>query len=205
MTLKRNQRKLMWELLGDTRVLKRIELPLLPGYLNIANLLPANIDAPDWGTPDTTETAEFEQFLNDHFPRKKFSEFRKKVDGPNLMEMKARKQGEQINFTLNSKLSNYRFIVETCRMWRAAARIGNMIGRMVGEKPPLRICHCGALFFAQRNNNTHHDKACGSKFRMAKARERKKLKEYEYNRKLKGRPDAKRKEKKVATRRPKAA
>src|SRR5260370_33410467 len=116
MTPKRNKPKHLRHVFNDPPLLKRINLPLLPARLMIANLLPANVDAPDWGTPDATDTAEFAQFLNERFPREMFPEFRQKVDGPNLTQMAARKLGEQIVPAPRSKLSNYRYIVNTRRM-----------------------------------------------------------------------------------------
>jgi hypothetical protein len=175
--------------------------PVLPQHLTIANLLPANVDAPDWGTHNEqsiwrildsncdrcsfpTECAEFEQFLDEHFPREEFAEFRHAVDNPNLMG--APKQGVIISPA--SKLDNYRFIMETRRYWRAAARIDALIAEREREKrkrrpPLLRICvWCQALFIAWRNNTKTCQEKCGAAVRQA--RKRAKAKEYELKREL---------------------
>lgn len=172
-------------------------MPLTPAQLAIANLLPPNVDAPDWGAPDAPETAEFDQFLDERFPREKFPEFRHMVDGPNLMQMANRKPGVQIVPhsgrddpkrkeaqsvpTPRSKLANYRFIIDTRAYWRAAARILARVVAGSKPRPPLlRICEgCGVLFIARRANNRWHVKGCGSRVRMAKMRAERQNYEYQ--------------------------
>jgi hypothetical protein len=127
--------------------MKRLFRPVLPQHLAIANLIPPNVDAPDWGTHNEQsiwrifdsnrdsgsfppECAGFEQFLDEHFPREEFAEFRHAVDNPNLMG--APKQG--VISSPASKLDNYRFINETRRYWRAAARIDALIAEREGGK-----------------------------------------------------------------------
>jgi hypothetical protein len=161
-----------------------INLPMWPAQLAIANLLPADSEAPDWGTPDAGGTAEFAKFLDERFPRERFPKFRRAVDGPSLTQMSARKQGVQEAVALRDRLANYRYIVETRRMWRAAARINSLVAAVAGERrPPLRICEfCRLLFIAARNNQRTCDKKCGAGVRQR--RKRAKAKEYELRREL---------------------
>jgi hypothetical protein len=182
--------------------------------LTIANVLPPDMDAPDWGT---REPRGFERFLNERFPRSMFPEFREMVDeGPDLMKISGVKPGMEVvhpghyaqkrkdaqTVAARSKLSHYRFIVEIRAYWRAAARILAIV--VVGSRPRpplLRICEgCGVLFIARRANQMCHTKACGSRVRMARSRA-KSHRSYEYQRKTKGRPDGKRKAKKKITKR----
>jgi hypothetical protein len=145
-------------------------------WLTITNIVPGNVELPDFhtasnATETAAESAQFERFLDERFPREKFAKFRHAVDEPGL-----------------SKLMNYRVLVEKRRMWRAAARIGSLFSRIVGERrPALRICEgCGLLFIARRNNAESCSPKCGSRVRMARARAKGKAKDYEMNRKLKG-------------------
>jgi hypothetical protein len=167
----------------------------LPEQLTIANLLPANVDAPDWGTPNDRQsiwrfppdTAEFEQFLDEHFPREKFPKFRHAVDGPNLVQMAVRKRGWDLVNAPRSKLANYRFIIEIRGYWRAAARFDAMFAELGGGKkrrpPLLRVCEwCQSLFIAWRNNTKTCEKKCGAAVRQARKRAR--AKEYELQREL---------------------
>jgi hypothetical protein len=163
---------------------ENIKLPMWSADMTIANLLPADAEAPDWKTPDAPETPEFEKFLDERFPRERFPKFRQMVDGPSLTQMSARKQGVQVAIAQCARLANYRYIVEIRRMWRAAARISSVVAAMAGEKrPPLRICEfCQLLFIAGRNNQRTCDKKCGAALRQR--RKRAKAKEYELHREL---------------------
>ena len=193
---KRDKSKRQPLLLDDIALLQGIDLGidlvLLPEQLTIANLLPANVDAPDWETDRQsirrfTPEAEFEQFLDEHFPREKFRKFRDAVDGPNLMQMAARRRDVEIVNAPRSKIANYRFIIEIRGYWRAAARIDAMIAAMGGGKkrrpPLLRICEwCQSLFIAWRKNTKTCQKKCGAAVRQA--RKRFKAKQYELQREL---------------------
>lgn len=175
-----------------------IELPL-PLNLMIANVLPADVEVPDWGAPDAKETAEFRRFLDERFPREKFPEFRHAVEGPNLMPLASGYRGREVSGVSlsisgstayvteagpRSKLDNYRLIVETRRMWRAAAKIGRLIAVMTNKRvPALRICEfCENLFVAGRNNQRVCDKRCGAALRQQRKRD--KAKQYELQREL---------------------
>jgi hypothetical protein len=162
-----------------------LDLPMLPAQITIANLLPADVEAPDWGTPDAPET-ELQKFLDERFPREMFLEFRRMVDGPSLIQMSARKQGVETAAAPQSRLANYRYIVETRRMWRAAARINSLVAVMAGERRPLlRICEwrqCQKLFVAERNNQKWCSDKCGAASRQARKRD--KAKQYELQREL---------------------
>lgn len=188
-----------------------LHLPLWPASLAIANLLPADVEAPDWYPRSTgaerkemtdlvikakdalarvgidverEEAARFERFLNEHFPREQFAEFRDMVDGPDLAEMAARKQGWETVAVPRSKLSNYRFIIGTRRTLRDAASIVPLISRTLARRrssrtrtslPPLRICEwrqCRKLFVAERNNEKWCSDKCGDAFRQALKRKR---------------------------------
>jgi hypothetical protein len=179
-----------------TKTLKRLKRhPLLridninlmwPANLTIANLLPADAEAPDWKTPEARETPEFEKFLDERFPREKFLKFRRMIDGPSLIQMSVREQekGVQVAVAPRARLANYRYIVEIRRIWRAAARIGSVVAAIAGKKrPQLRICEfCQLLFIAGRNNQKVCDKKCGAALRQR--RKRAKAKEYELHREL---------------------
>jgi hypothetical protein len=165
----------------------------LPEQLTIANLLPANVDGLDWGTPNESiwrfppDTAEFEQFLDEHFPREKFPKFRHAVDGENLVHMAVRKRGWEMDNAPRSKITNYGFILAIHRYWRAAARFDAMIDELGGGKkrrpPLLRVCEwCQSLFIAWRNNTRTCQEKCGAAVRQA--RKRAKAKEYELKREL---------------------
>jgi CGNR zinc finger len=163
---------------------------MLPGEIALANLLPWDVDAPDFRTGNTgptdvfpsTETAAeiaaFERFLDDRFPRDKFPEFRHAIDGPRLLYSVAAPP---------SKLFNYHYIVEARRQWRAAARKSRLIALLSNDRLPLlRICEwrqCQKLFVAGRNNQRWCSDKCGAANRMEQMRA--KAKEYELNRQRK--------------------
>lgn len=164
-----------------------LDLPMLPADIAIANLLPWNVDPPDFRTGSTgptdvfpcsetaAEIAAFERFLDDRFPRDKFPEFRHAIDGPRLLYTDAAPP---------SKLFNYHYIVETRRQWRAAARKSRMIALLTNDRlPALRICgwrQCQKLFVADRGNQRWCSDKCGAAHRMEQMRA--KAKEYELNR-----------------------
>jgi hypothetical protein len=193
--------------LDGLKLIDNVNLPP-PPQLEIANLLPPNVDAPDWGTRNPSwriqsqdplvakakaalarvgidlereEAVKFERFLDDRFPRSEFPEFRRMVDGPNLEQIPSGAQS--VPTTPHSKLANYRFIIDTRAYWRAAARILARVVEGSKPRPPLlRICEgCGVLFIARRANNWWHVKGCGSRVRMAEKRARDKCNGgYEY-------------------------
>jgi hypothetical protein len=190
--LKRNRpkRQPLLVMLGDEKWSQAVDWSSfefwlkLPQHLTIANLLPANVYAPDWD-----DEQSIEQFLDEKFPREEFADFRRALDSPNLMQIGAPKQGVEIGHaTCSTKLANYRYSIEIRRYWRAAARIHALIAEREGEKrkrrpPVLRICvWCQALFIACRNNTKWCSKNCGSAARML--RKRAKAKEYELKREL---------------------
>lgn len=243
---KRNVPKRQPPQLDDRDLLAGVNLPLTPALLAIANILPPDVDAPEWGTreprwsaesqyplvakakaalarvgidPERTEAARFEQFLDERFPREKFADFRRMVDGPNLEQMANRKPGVQIfprsgafAFDPKTKLANYHFVIETRAYWRAAAKILARVVAGSRPRPPLlRICKgCKVLFIARRANKVVHTKKCGSRVRMARMRadgdkhQNYEYHDYEYQRKKKGRRQSgKRKDKKeIAKRNP---
>jgi len=149
-----------------------IDLPMAPYQLAVSNLLPGDVEAPDW-TSGTD--AGFDQFLDQRFPREKFVEFRRALEGPNMLPYAAP----------SSKIVNYRLIILTRERWRAAAHINSIIASMTGTKrSPLRICEfCKNLFLARRNNQETCSEKCASGRRMA--RWRAKADEYESNRQRK--------------------
>jgi CGNR zinc finger protein len=163
------------------------DLPMLPAEITIANLLPWDVDPPDFQTgtigpadvphvPTAAEIAAFERFLDDRFPRDKFPRFRREIDGPML----------QLPKTI-SRLDKYRYIVEARRQWRAAARKSRLIALLSNDRLPLlRICEwrqCQKLFVAGRNNQRWCSDKCGAANRMEQMRA--KAKEYELNRQRK--------------------
>lgn len=166
-----------------------IDLPMPPADIALANLLPWDVDPPDFRTGSTgptdvfprTETAAeiaaFERFLDDRFPRDKFPEFRHAIDGPRLLYTAAAPP---------SKLFNYHYIVETRRQWRAAARKSRLIALLTNDRlPALRICEwrqCQKLFVAGRNNQRWCSDRCGAASRQAGKRA--KAKQYELQREL---------------------
>ena len=157
-----------------------VDLPMAPYQLAIANLLPGDMEPPNFRTDaytEAAEAAEFEQFLDDRFPREKFPEFRREVDNPGRSPV-------LWGCTAPSKIACYQVIVEIRRMWRAAASVGRLIAVMSNDRLPLlRICgFCQKLFIAGRNNQMTCDKKCGSALRWR--RKRAKAKEYELNREL---------------------
>jgi hypothetical protein len=157
-----------------------VNLPMAPYQLAIANLLPGDMEPPNFRTDAYTvaaEAAEFEQFLDDRFPREKFPEFRREVDNPGRSPV-------LWGCSAPSKLACYHVIVEIRRMWRAAASVGSLIAVMSKDRlPPLRICgFCKKLFIAGRNNQMTCDKTCGSALRWR--RKRAKAKQYELQREL---------------------
>jgi hypothetical protein len=163
-----------------------LDLPFLPAEITIANLLPWDVEAPDFQTgtigptdiphaETAAEIAAFERFLDDRFPRDKFPRFRHEIDGPVC----------SLPNTI-SRLGKYRYIVEVRRQWRAAARKNRLIALLTNDKLPLlRICdwrQCQKLFVAERNNQKWCSDKCGNAFRQALRRERQK--QYEVNREI---------------------
>jgi hypothetical protein len=167
-----------------------LDLPMLPADIRLANLLPWDVDAPDFRTgstgpadvpqmPTAVEIAAFGRFLDDRFPRDRFPEFRHEIDGPMLLHSAAAAP--------ISKLVNYHYIVEARRQWRAAARKSRLIALLTNDRlPALRICgwrQCQKLFVADRGNQRWCSDKCGAAHRMEQMRA--KAKEYELNRQRK--------------------
>jgi hypothetical protein len=163
-----------------------LDLPMLPAEITVANLLPWDVEPPDFqtGTIDPTdvphtetaaEIAAFERFLDDRYPRDKFPEFRREIDGPMV----------QLPMT-TSRLGKYRYVVEVRRQWRAAARKNRLIAVLTNDRLPLlRICEwrqCQKLFVAERNNQKWCSDKCGAASRQARKRD--KAKQYELQREL---------------------
>jgi predicted RNA-binding Zn-ribbon protein involved in translation (DUF1610 family) len=119
------------------------------------------------------ERARFEEFIEEHFPRKKFAALRKELD-------KASRSKATTPIMLYAK------IVEARQVLRSYVRFGNFVAETVGtRRPELQICEgCGLLFFAKRRDARYCSPDCGSSVRVARARKKAEL--YEQNRKLKG-------------------
>lgn len=150
--------------------------------VELANLIPGKGDAPVFpligygrraAQERPYEKATFELFLDKHFPRKKFAALRDELD-------------RAARSKVTTPIMLYASIVETRQLLRSYVRFGNFMAEMVGDRrPSLQICEgCGLLFFAKRRDARWHSSDCGSRVRVARARERAKL--YEENRKLKG-------------------
>ncbi len=170
-----------------------LDLPMLPADIALANLLPWDVDAPDFRTGSTgpadaphmataVEIAAFERFLDDRFPRDRFPEFRRYVEGPALLPPYPPEPRSG-----RTKLVNYHYIVEARRQWRAAARKSRLIALLTNDRlPALRICgwrQCQKLFVADRGNQRWCSDKCGAAHRMEQMRA--KAKEYELNRQRK--------------------
>jgi hypothetical protein len=192
----------------------QLRLPTRSVLLTIANVLPPDVDAPDWRTPEPPgdprqpeyplvakaraalarvgidlekqEAARFERFLNTRFPVSKFAAFRSMVDGPDLAGMVARREGWET--APRSKVRNYWFIVRTRRTLRGAAEILAKIAAESGERlPGLRLCEfCDQVFIARRKDKDVCSDSCGSGVRMRRrrAKRRAKYKQYEHSRKV---------------------
>lgn len=188
----------------------QLRLPTRTAMLAIANVLPPDVDAPDWRTPeppgdpgrpeyplvakaraalgrvgidiDRVEAARFEKSLDARFPRSKFRAFRDMVDGPPLAQMVASTQGWET--APRSKLANFQFIVKTRRTLRGAAEILAQIAAESGERrPALRLCEfCDLVFIARRKDRVFCSDSCGSGIRMR--RKRAKYRQYEHSRKV---------------------
>jgi hypothetical protein len=124
----------------------------LPWLVEIANSLPADVDAPDWGVEwhssrtenqaivdmakkslarwgldwdrnqERVQARKFQRFLDEVFPREQYAAFRDLIDGPDLADL----AGMAIS-TPRSALANYRFVVTTRRALREGARLGSQI------------------------------------------------------------------------------
>jgi hypothetical protein len=128
-----------------------------------------------------SETAQFERFLDEHFPRAKFDEFRRYIDNPPYLPGVCIASDPK-----PSKILTYRMLIENRRQWRAAAHKNHLIAVMTGQTLPLgpRICEfCELVFVARRKDQLTCDDTCASGRRMR--RKRAKAKEYELNRQLK--------------------
>jgi hypothetical protein len=173
--------------------------------LDFPNLIPGRDEAPEFRLADETETAadrkRFEEFLDKHFPRSedRFANLRRVLDrgeykGSNVQ---ARSSTAWVGYKRVSTgfrvmphiplkkmtaIGVYCRLVEDRKRLREMSRGVEYYAMMTGQSPPpLRICDCGLLFLASRPNVKWHSKACGSRVRMAKARDVGKTKDYEVN------------------------
>jgi hypothetical protein len=174
---------------------------ILPAELYVANLLPGHIgDVLDFWTADqlkpghprrqetAAETAQFERFLDEHFPREKFTEFRRYIDNPPYPYLPGVCiASEQVGEAdpKPSKIWTYRILVETRRKWRATAKCNWLIAEKNNKTlPPIRICEfCELVFVARRKDQLTCDDTCASGRRMRRKREKAKI--YEQNRERK--------------------
>jgi hypothetical protein len=136
--------------------------------VEMANLIPGKIEPPNFRTDVYTvaaESAEFELFLDRHFPRTEFGELRETLDKAS-----------------RSKATFYRSIIETRRLLRSAAIIMDWYAGLENGCPALRICSvCGRIFSPARKDQMS-EKKCGNLVRQRRKRER--AKQYELNREL---------------------
>lgn len=142
------------------------------GLLWKANLIPGRSDPPDF--PPTqrqfeetaTETAEFQRFLDMHFPRSRFKGLRDVLDGAS---------GSKVT----TPITLYRAIIETRQTLRSASRTMNFICEQAGlRRPPLQICGaCGKLFILGRQDQQTCSDRCSARRRVARARAAKRLHE----------------------------
>lgn len=162
----------------------------LPWLVEIANSLPPQVDAPDWGvrwhSPKTEtyplvlmakqslarygfdvekiEAGKFERFLDEIFPRERFAAFRDLIDGPDLGEMVVREEGVETKSAHRSRLANYRFVVTARRALREGAKLDSQIVDRCRPRIrgfyPLRICASCGLLFILRRAN---QKVCDKK------------------------------------------
>jgi hypothetical protein len=142
------------------------------GLLAIANLITMRGDPSDfpakegWDeTPD--ERAAFEQFLNLHFPRRKFGALRDELDIASRSKV-------------TSPIRLYRSIFETRQRLRSAVRTMNFISEQLGiRRHPLQICEegCGRLFLATRPDKLTCSDRCSGRRRVARGRVKERLHE----------------------------
>jgi hypothetical protein len=138
-----------------------------------ANLIPGRSDPPDFAptkrqfqeTP--TEAAEFQRFIDMHFPRRKFEALREVLD-------------EASRSKVTTPITLYRAIFETRRLLRSASRTMNFICEQAGlRRPPLQICEaCGKLFILGRQDQQTCSDRCSARRRVARARDAKRLHEH---------------------------
>ncbi len=179
---------------------------LVAADLDFPNLIPGRDEAPEFHLAGETETPadrkRFAEFLDRHFPRceDRFADLRRGLDRGDVqprveplysstawVDYKRVSTGVRVMPHIAVKpmtaIGVYRRLVEDRKRLREMSRGGEYHARMTGQNPfPLRICDCGLLFLAARPNVKWHSKACGSRFRMAKARVEGKIAEYEANR-----------------------
>jgi hypothetical protein len=138
-----------------------------------ANLIPGRADPPDFSPTQSkfeetpTETAEFQRFLDMHFPRRKFEALRDVLD-------------EASRSKVTTPITLYRAIFENRRVLRSASRTMNFICEQAGlRRPPLQICEaCGKLFILGRQDQWHCSDRCSARGRVARARDAKRLHEH---------------------------
>lgn len=145
--------------------------------VELANLIPGGqIEPPDFPAPwpqrawrlrrrcaaQTIEhaeaTSEFDLFLDQNFPRKKFGELRDELDRASRSKV-------------TTPVQFYRSVVEARRLLRSAAIIMDWYARTEDRCPTFRLCAvCGRIFAPPRKDKMTCMEKCGARVRQARKR-----------------------------------
>jgi hypothetical protein len=136
--------------------------------VELANLIPGEGEPSAFHATDYEKTtSEFELFLDQNFPRKKFGELRDKLDRASRSKV-------------ITAVQFYNDIAETRRRMRSVAIVLDWVAESENRCPELRLCSvCGRIFApARKDRRTCTDK-CGNRDRQARKRALAKAGEYE--------------------------
>jgi hypothetical protein len=120
---------------------------------------------------------EFESFINQHYPRKKFT------------ELWGRLYRARLDQALGSKITPpviFRALFKSRELLQSIVTVGNWVAETTNAKrPALQICTgCGRFFLARRKDAQTCSPKCSARARMARVRAKRKIYELERQKKL---------------------
>jgi hypothetical protein len=126
---------------------------------------------------DRAEMVEFESFINQHYPRKKFAELWRR-----LYQVRLR---QALGWKITAP-DIFRALFRSHELLQSIVTVGNWVAETSNTKrPALQICAgCGRFFLARRKDAQTCSPKCSARFRMARVRAKRKIYELERQKKL---------------------